>query len=205
MRDLDRALADISRIREQLAAGTMFRGFGPMVMAATGALALLTATAQSVWPATFAASAESYLYTWTATAVLACILIGFEMVARSKRHHGGLADQMIFNAVELFLPAGFAGAALTGVVLRFAPEAAWMLPGLWQLLVALGLFAAVRMLPRTIAIAAGWYFVAGIAVLIIASADKALAPWLMGLPFAVGQMLIAVVLHFASGEDNGET
>ena len=39
MKDIDRALADISDMRNQLAAGTMFRGFGPAVMALSGALA----------------------------------------------------------------------------------------------------------------------------------------------------------------------
>ena len=46
MRDLDKALADIVAIRSQIAAGTAFRGYGPATMAATGAVALLTAILQ---------------------------------------------------------------------------------------------------------------------------------------------------------------
>jgi hypothetical protein len=41
MRDLDKALADIFAIRNQIAAGTA-RGYGPATVAATGGLALLT-------------------------------------------------------------------------------------------------------------------------------------------------------------------
>ena len=37
MRDLDRALADITAIRSQMARGTEFRGYGPVTMAATPA------------------------------------------------------------------------------------------------------------------------------------------------------------------------
>ena len=46
MRDIDRALADITNIRSQLATGTMFRGFGPTVIAVTGLLAIATAANQ---------------------------------------------------------------------------------------------------------------------------------------------------------------
>jgi hypothetical protein len=38
VRDLDKALADISTIRSQIAAGTAFRGYGPAALAATGGL-----------------------------------------------------------------------------------------------------------------------------------------------------------------------
>ncbi|MEM6497303.1 MAG: hypothetical protein AAF709_11305, partial [Pseudomonadota bacterium] len=77
-------------------------------------------------------------------------------------------------------------------------------PGLWQLLVSLGLFAAVRFLPRAIAIAAAWYFISGIAVLIIASQERSLSPWLMGIPFTVGQLLLAAILHVAYGDEHVE-
>src|SRR5260221_8903499 len=46
MRDLDKALADIFTIRNQIAAGTAFRGYGPETVAATGGVALFTAVAQ---------------------------------------------------------------------------------------------------------------------------------------------------------------
>lgn len=204
MRDLDRALADITSIRSQLAAGTMFRGFGPAVMAVTGCLAVVTAAAQSIWPNALASEPSVFLACWVGTAVVSAALIGAEMLARSRRHHAGLADAMILNAVEQFLPAGFAGAAIACVLLRFAPETLWMLPGLWQLLVALGVFASVRSLPRQIMLVGAWYFVAGVGVLIVASDSHALSPWMMGLPFAVGQLLMAAVLHLASGEPHGE-
>ncbi|MDH5556729.1 MAG: hypothetical protein OEZ03_05215 [Alphaproteobacteria bacterium] len=200
MRDVDRALADIANIRSQLAVGTMFRGFGPAVMAVTGLLSIVTAGVQSIWSETLAADPLILLGGWVATAVVCAALIVAEMLARSRRHHGGLADAMIWNAIQHFLPAGFAGGSVALVLARFAPDSLWLLPGLWQVLVALGIFASVRTLPPLIILVAAWYFVAGIAVLIVAGLDRGLSPWMMGLPFAAGQFMMATILYFASGE-----
>jgi len=49
MEELDRALADITAIRSQLARGTEFRGYGPMTVAATGILAVAAAGIQALW------------------------------------------------------------------------------------------------------------------------------------------------------------
>jgi hypothetical protein len=204
MRDLDRALADIANIRSNLAAGTMFRGFGPAVIAVTGLLAVATAGAQAIWSGALAGDALTMLIGWVVTALIAAVLVVAEMVARSRRHHGGMADAMIWNAIQQFLPAGFAGAAVGLVLARFAPDNLWILPGLWQVLVALGIFASLRTMPPLIALVGAWYFVAGVAVMIMASSADHLSPWLMGLPFAVGQFLMAAVLHFASGEHHVE-
>ena len=42
-------------------------------------------------------------------AALAVLLTGAEMIARTRRIHGGFADEMLYAAVEQFIPAGVAG------------------------------------------------------------------------------------------------
>jgi hypothetical protein len=204
MRDLDKALADIFAIRSQIAAGTAFRGYGPAAIAATGGLASVTAVAQFLWLDDPTGQPVMFFAGWAATALVSAGLIGVEMRARSRRHHSGLADAMIHQAVEQFLPAGAAGALLAVTLWRFAPEALWMLPGLWQLLVSLGISASARSLPRSVMLGAAWYFGAGFATLMLASENHALSPWMMGLPFVIGQLLMAAILHFASGDLDGE-
>jgi hypothetical protein len=204
MRDLDKALADILTIRSQIAAGTAFRGYGPATVAATGAVALLTTILQFLWLDDPTDHPISFFAGWAAAAVLSSGLIWTEMRARSRRHHSGLADAMIQQAVEQFLPAGAAAVLLAITLWKFAPETLWMLPGLWQMLVSLGVFASVRSLPRSIAFAGAWYFVAGFAALLLASQSLALSPWIMGLPFLIGQLLMAALLYFASGENDAE-
>ena len=204
MRDLDKALADIFAIRSQIAAGTAFRGYGPATVAATGGVALLTAILQFLWLDGPTARPIAFFAGWAAAALLSAALIWIEMQARSRRHHSGLADAMIRQAVEQFLPAGVAGVLLAILLWKFAPETLWMLPGLWQVLISLGVFASVRSLPRTIALAGAWYFLSGFTVMMIASHSHTLSPWTMGLPFAAGQLLMAALLYFASGENDVE-
>jgi hypothetical protein len=204
MQDLHKALADIGSIRQQVAAGTMFRGFGPAVVAVTGLLAAVTATAQSVWLDETGLQPIAFLAAWAATAAVSAALIGAEMIARTRRHHGGLADAMLINAVEQALPAGIAGVAIALVMIQFAPGTLWVLPGLWQVLVGLGIFASVRSLPRAVAWAGTWYVAAGVVVLALSSQTQALSPWAMGLPFVIGQLLLAAILHFAFGAADGE-
>jgi predicted membrane channel-forming protein YqfA (hemolysin III family) len=204
MRDLDKALADIIAIRSQLAAGTAFRGYGPATMAATAAVALATASIQQIVLRDPTAEPLAFLLGWAAAACVSLTMIWIEMRARSRRHHSGLADAMIHQAVEQFLPAGIAGVLLAVLLWKFAPEALWMLPGLSQILTSLGVFASVRSLPRTVALAGAFYFLAGFAVLVLGSVTHSLSPWTMGLPFAVGQALMAGILYFATGDSDVE-
>ena len=204
MRDLDKALADILAIRSQIAAGTAFRGYGPAAVASTAGLAAITTGLQLVFLDDVTATPLKFIAGWFATALIAAALIGIEMRARSRRHHCGLADTMIYQAIEQMLPSGVAGIALAAMMLQFAPEALWMLPGLWQLLMGLAVFASARSLPSTVRLGAAWYFIAGIAVLMLASRTHTLSPLLMGAPFVIGQSLMAAILHFASGDDDAD-
>jgi hypothetical protein len=138
--------------------------------------------------------------------------------------HSGLADDMIFAAIEQLIPIAVAGAALTFVLVRFAPDTAWMLPGLWQVLYSLGIFASCRLLPKALFVPGAWYLTTGLICLAtgpngnglssLAWSPSAispsvlspwvLSPWLMGLPFGVGQLMMAAIVHRALGGRDGE-
>jgi hypothetical protein len=204
MRDLEKALADISEIRSQMARGTEFRGYGPATLAATGGLALLAAAAQALWLPHPANRVGLYIALWGTTAAVSVTFIGLDMILRSRRIHSGLAQEMIWSAVEQFLPAGVAGGLITAVLLQYAPESLWMLPGLWQIVFSLGVFACCRFLPRAIFAVGIWYLIAGLACLVFAQGEGAFSPWAMGLPYGVGQLLVAAILQrYAAGEADG--
>jgi len=204
MRDLDRALADITAIRSQIAQGALFCGYGPVTVAATGVLAVIAGVMQAFWLPAPMAQVVPYLVLWIATAAVSVILIGIEMVARTRRIHSGLADEMLRAATEQFIPAGVAGTLLTFVLYRFAPQNLWMLPGLWQIVYSLGLFASCRLLPRPMFAAAVLYLTTGLACLAFANGTHAFSPWAMALPYGVGQLFIAGVLYRSSGAADAE-
>jgi hypothetical protein len=89
------------------------------------------------------------------------------------------------------------------VIYRFAPEALWMLPGLWQIVFSLGVFASVRSLPRGMFAVGVWYLAAGLATLALSSGAPFSAV-AMALPFGVGQLMMAFVIWRATGEHDGE-
>jgi hypothetical protein len=204
MTDLDKALADITAIRSQMARGAEFRGYGPATVAAMGVLAILAAGIQALWLPNPATDVFNYLALWWATAAISVLLIGIEMVARTRRIHSGLADEMIHAASEQFVPAGVAGVLLTFVLYRFAPQSLWMLPGLWQIVFSLGIFASCRSLPRPMFAAGVWYLATGLASLAFANGVHAFSPYAMAVPFGVGQIFIALVLYCSIGESDAE-
>jgi hypothetical protein len=130
-------------------------------------------------------------------------VIGAEMFARTRRIHRGMADEMIRMAVEQFLPSVAAGALVTFVLARSVPEAAWMLPGLWQVIFSLGVFSSCRFLPRPMIAAGVWYLMTGLLCLTLKDA-RALSPWAMGIPYGVGQMLVAGILLYNAREAKDE-
>ena len=204
MNELNRALDEISDIRRQVARTTEFRGFGPATLATTGVFALAGAWAQSLWVPRAAMHSWDYVGLWSLTALASTILAGVHMYTRSRRIHSRLSDEMIYMAVEQFLPALGAGLLLTVVLLRTVPNLAWMLPGLWQVIFSLGIFASSRFLPRPIMVAGVWYLLTGLICLGLGGA-RALSPWAMAIPFGAGQMLVAAILFFCgkAGGDEG--
>jgi hypothetical protein len=204
MKDLDKALADITAIRSQMARDAEFRGYGPMTVAATGVLAIVAAAVQALWLPDPSADVLAYVALWVVTATASVALIGIEMVSRTRRIHSGLADEMIHAATEQFIPAGVAGVLLTVVLFHYAPQSLWMLPGLWQIVFSLGLFAACRSLPRPMFAAAVWYLAAGLASLAFANGAHAFSPYAMAVPYGIGQAYIALVLFWTAGEADAE-
>jgi hypothetical protein len=203
MNDLNKALGDISSIRRQVARTTEFRGYGPATLAATGGIAILAAAAQALFLPDPVNRIPAYLAIWISTALVSSALIGVQTVTRAHRMHSGMADEMIRMAVEQFLPAAGVGAMMTIVLVRFAPSVLWMLPGLWQVIFSLGVFSSCRFLPRLIVAAGVWYLLTGLTCITLAD-TRALSPWVMGIPFGAGQLLVAGILFFTAQEGSIE-
>ena len=203
MDDLNKALGDISSIRRQMARSTEFRGYGPATLAATGAFAIVAALGQAAWLPDPAKSIRAYLATWITTAILSAALIAMQMRSRTRRIHSVMADEMVRMAVEQFLPSAGAGTLITIVLVRYVPAALWMLPGMWQVIFSLGVFSSCRFLPRPMIAAGLWYLSTGLVCIALAD-NRALSPWAMGVPYGIGQLLVAAILFFNSREGDDE-
>jgi hypothetical protein len=201
MKELRRALSEIHTIRNQVARGTEFRGYGPASIALSGLLAMLVAAVQAQWMAKHdGISFTAWVAVWAGTAVVSVFLAAVDTLARARRVHRGFAREMVQSAVEQFLPAVMVGFLLTVVLMGAAPQEGWLLPGLWELIFSLGVFASCRFLPRQMFAVGVWYLGAGLFCLAAAGATRSLSPWMMGIPFGVGQLLVAAALQFGYRE-----
>lgn len=204
MQDFRKALADIDAIKGQVARTTQFRGYGPATVALTGVVAVLAAAVQAIWLDDPGRQVAAYLALWVGAAAVSAVMIGAEAITRSQRLHSALADEMIYAAIEQLIPPAAAGLLLTVVVVWFAPDTVWMLPGLWQILFSLGVFASCRLLPKPLFFAGAWYLASGLICVMIGAGGSILSPWAMAIPFGGGQLLAAAILYATLGEADGE-
>jgi hypothetical protein len=199
MDDLDAALDSIRTMRSHLARSADFRFYGPAAIGASGLLAVIAAWLQARFIPVPAAHLVTYVGLWAGTAVLACAIIGTDVCLRARRTHSGLADEMVYEAAGQLLPAGAAGALLTFVLIISAPQSGWMLPGLWQIILSLGVFSASRTLPPAMRLVGFWYAASGLACLALGQGAHSLSPWAMGLSFGFGESLAALIIASTGG------
>jgi hypothetical protein len=125
--------------------------------------------------------------------MISLAVVGAEMFMRVRKSDSDLQRDLTAAAVEQFVPALVAGLLLTIVIVQFATDSVWMLPGLWMILFAMGVFASRRVLPRFAGIVAGFYLMAGLVVIALKK-DAGLHAWTMGAVFGVGQTAAATML-----------
>lgn len=197
MNDLHKAIGDLGSIRRQIARSTEFRGYGPVTLALTGGLSIVAAGLQAALMTDPARHLVRYLGIWISLAVVCAALTAVQTYTRSRRLHSGMSEEMIRMAVEQFMPAVGTGILILAVFLIYIPQSVWMLPGLWQVIFSLGVFSSCRFLPRPMLLAGGWYLLTGLFCFAIGD-NRALSPWFMGIPFGVGQFLVAGILFYAN-------
>lgn len=194
--ELHEALAQIAQIRHQMARTELFRGYRALPVAFSGLLAIVSAVVQAFAIPAPDQQIGAYLTLWVGAAIVGAAAAGAGMIARRRRLESAWSREVTILAVELFLPAILAGGLLTAVFVVTAPELLWLLPGLWQILFSLGIFASSRLLPRPLRLVAAWYLTTGVTCLVLARGDLALSPWAMGVPFGLGQTMSALLLYW---------
>jgi hypothetical protein len=200
--ELRDALNQIAEIRQQVARTVVFRGYRALPVALSGLLAFGAAGLQVCGLPDAKDHPLPFFALWIGTAFVSVLGTGVELVYRLRRSASALEREKSVQAVSQFAPCLLAGALLLPVLWRFAPESIWMLPGLWSLFFALGIFASWRFLPHGIAWIGVFYLITGLACLVFAQGDAAFSPWAMAGPFGVGQLLTAGVLYWSLERDH---
>lgn len=202
--ELREALSHIAEIRARVAVMEGFRGYRAVPVGASGVLAVVAALAQPLLVPDPAADLGGYLALWLSTAVAGAAAAGSGIWWRWRQVHQPLSQQLTRLAVAQFLPCLAAGGLVTLVVARHAPEVGWMLPGLWQVLFSLGIFASCRLLPKPIVAVAIFYLLCGTLNLALRNTASGYAPWGMAVPFGLGQLATAGILYWHLERDDDE-
>ncbi len=197
---LSEALASIGQIRLQMARAEVFRGYRSITTAVTGLVAIGVCLFQSWWPPV---TIEAYLTPWLVAAAVGLLMVGGELSVRFRRAASELQRELMLRVIEHFVPCLMAGGLLTFVLYHFAPDALWILPGLWAVLFGLGVFATRRMLPHGASAVGGWYLLSGLCGIAVIAPGPASAPWQMGISFGIGQLMAAGVLYWNLEREHG--
>ncbi|MGE3172560.1 MAG: hypothetical protein AB7O97_08015 [Planctomycetota bacterium] len=193
--ELRDAFDQISTIRTQLAATDRLRGLRALPVALSGGLALLAAMAQALWIPDPLRAPLPWLVLWIGAATISALAAALEIARRVRESGSRLSVANAVLAVQQFTPCLVVGAIVTTFVALRLPELLWLLPGLWQLVFGLGNLAAVRLLPPPAFAVGAWYLATG--ALSLWLGEAALQPWVMGLPFALGQGGLAAILWWS--------
>jgi uncharacterized membrane protein (DUF441 family) len=200
--EVHEAIDQIGEIRRQLARAEVFRGYRALPVAGSGVLAFAAAAVQPTLVGEPRERLGTYLTLWLGAAMLSAVGAGIVMARRAARRSNPWARRLTWQAVEALVPSLVVGALLTVVVVRHVPTAASLLPGLWQLFFSLGVFASLRWLPKATFWVAIFYLLTGLGTLAWFPGDSAFAPWVMGLPFGMGQALAAAILYWTLERDD---
>ncbi|MEZ6092296.1 MAG: hypothetical protein R3C05_30705 [Pirellulaceae bacterium] len=201
--ELRDALQQIADIRQQMARSEVFRGYRSLTVGFAGTLGLIAAVVQTRWVPSPADDLSRYLVLWVGTALISSTIAGAELFLRAQAAGPGIAREMTRLAIEQFLPCLVVGGLLTVCIFEYAPEAGWMLPGLWCFVFALGIFASWRLLPSPVIWGALYYVVCGCGCLRWGQGEHAYSPWQMAISFGGGQLLCALILYWTLERKHG--
>jgi hypothetical protein len=190
--EIQRALAEIGDIRLQMSRTRLFRGYTAPMTLGTALIAAAAAISQSMWIGNAGNDPIRFAQFWMCVAALCMTLAGLEVARKYRESDSSLQRELTLSAVEHLAPSLCVGGLLTFILCRFAPASVWMLPGLWQILLGLGIINSRKLLPGGVALVGLFYISSG--MIHLASAPS-FAAWRMGVPFGVGQAAAALLLR----------
>jgi hypothetical protein len=193
MTDVQRALDDLAEVRARLAATQRFRGLSGWAAIGSGAVALACGAAQYVLdphPKT-TQDGVHFVELWL-TCLAIALALNYGAIAVWYARHWSSRSRFELRTVGLtIVPAIVLGGLLTAaLVIRGTFD---LLPAVWMLAYAVGLFSSRALVPPAVAYVALFYTALGAAFALVPS-TQSLAWWVMPLAFGTGQTAIGAIV-----------
>ena len=189
--EVERAMADLAEVRDRLATIQRFPGYSGPAAVCSGAFAIIAGFIQheaAPWPSS-ASQYATYVAVWL-ICLGASLTINYGAIAwwfLSANRHGREQSKTVGVTI---LPSLIMGAVLSVALIDHG--IIWMLPGVWCISYAVGLFASRAMVPPGVMSIAALFAVMGALLLLTNQPTIALSWWIMPLAFGVGQAAIGI-------------
>ena len=197
---LDEALQQLDAITAAAERADRFDGLRWFPTALTSVVGLGAAIIQRDLMARSADPESVFVGLWLVVSAIALAIVLSDMALRYFRDPTARARRMTIEVLGRLAPSIVVGGALTIIISLTARQVIWMLPGLWSVLLGLGIFAASSLIPKRLQTVGIWYIGCGLAVLMLATGEHALSPWAMAIPFAGGQSFAAWLMYCVANE-----
>jgi len=201
MMELNRALAQLADIQDQITRAEVYRGYRSLPVAASGVIGLLAAALQ---PHGLSADPLGFVVYWTAIALCASFVGVSEIVYNYVVYDEALARRRTRRVVGQMLPSLLGAAIITACFVRLSVDLVPLLPGIWAICFGVGIFASRAYLVRASGWVALYFYAMGVALLWIARGPESLPAWSVGGTFGAGQLLTAAVLYWNLENERSE-
>jgi predicted metal-binding membrane protein len=192
--EVERALADLAEVRDRLASLQEFRGYSGQAAALSGAVAVAAGVVQWILAPQprDPVDIHRYLTIWF-ICLVAALAINYGALLVWYARNAALHERRQTRTVGIaILPAIGLGAVLSYAMIVHGLFA--LLPGVWYLSYAIGLFASRAMLPRGVIYVACAFGLAGAALILGGDGALPLSFWVMPAGFGLGQIVIGYLL-----------
>jgi hypothetical protein len=196
-----RALSEIREIGDILARTQHTSCIRPTPIACTSLLGFAAAFYADASIGPMIMGSEAFVGYWFLVAALCVLMMAFDLGKRYWTTDSELQRGRTRIAIYQFAPCLLIGGFATLCLLPTHSQPSSMLPGLWCILVSLGIFATLNNAPRAMVFPAAFYAIIGGLFWRFDEWTIGLGSWSMGLAFGIGQLWTALVLWRGPSHD----
>lgn len=195
------ALSDIREIGDILARTQHTSCIRPAPIACTAVAAIVAASFADVTTHPMLVGDRSFVSYWLAVAVVCAAMIAIDLGRRYWTTDSELQRGRTRVAIYQFAPCLLVGGFATLCLLPVIEHPSSLLPGLWCIIVSLGIFATLSNAPPAMIFPAAFYAIIGGLFWRFDEWAVGLGSWSMGFAFGIGQLWTALILWRGPSHD----